>query len=141
MEPFRIINRDLSMPFQDTIYMVECEKYNSERDTFIYRMVFLDFESAREYQMELWESELKSFSQFTDWSSTSIPPGKTVQDYVRTRAHTTWEYIGWDTDAIIADSIMSDDDLSEMNWDRAYGLTMGYSVLILKWKADKNRYG
>lgn len=141
MEPFRIINRDLSMPFQDTIYMVECEKYNSERDTFIYRMVFLDFESAQEYQMELWESELKSFSQFTDWSSTSIPPGKTVQDYVRTRAHTTWQYIGWDTDAIIDDSIMSDDDFSEMNWDSDYGLTMGYSVLILKWKADKNRYG
>jgi len=141
VEPFRVINRDLSTPFQDRIYMVECEKWNSERDSFVFHMVFLDIESAREYQMGLWESELKSFSQFTDWSSTSIPAGKAVQDYVIPRVRASFEFIGWNTEAMIEDSIMSDDDFSEMNWDSDYGLTLGYSVLTLKWDAEKNRYG
>ena len=140
MEPFLIINRDLSVS-QDQIYVVECEKYNSERDSHLFRTVFLDIESAREYQMKLWDSELKMFSQFTDWSSTSIPAGKTVDDYVITRGNTSWEYIGWNTEAMQDDLIMSDDDFSEMNWDTDYGLTMGYSVITLKWDAEKNRYG
>lgn len=140
MEPFLIINRDLSV-LHDQIYLVECEKYSSERDTHLFRTVFLDIESAREYQMKLWDSELKMFSQFTDWSGTSIPAGKTADDYVITREGTYWEYTGWNTDAIQEDLIMSYDDFSEMNYDSDYGLTMGYSVIILKWDAEKNRYG
>lgn len=140
MEPFLIINRDLSVS-HDQIYMVECEKYNSERDSHLFRAVFLDIESAREYQMKLWDSELKMFDQFTDWSSTSIPAGKTVDDYVISRRNKSRKYIGWNLEAIVADGIMSDDDFSELNWDTDYGLTMGYSVITLKWYAEKNRYG
>jgi len=136
MEPFVVINRGIILP-QEAIYMVECEKFLYERDSFLLRQVFLDIESAREFQMQLWQIEVKQFDQFTDFANTSIPAGKTVEDYVQRGKYR----IGWDSPAIDQDDIMGQDDWGEMNWDGDYGLTMGYSIIILRWDANANRYG
>jgi hypothetical protein len=135
MEPFVVINRGIILTRED-IYMVECEKFNTERDSFLLRRIFLDIESARESQMQLWQSEVKQFDQFTDFGNSSIPAGKTVEDYVQRDNY----HIGWDCDAIERDDIMGQDDWGEMNWDSDYGLTTGYSIIILSWDANANRY-
>ena len=136
MEPFVVINRGIILP-REAIYMVECEKFMYERDSFVLRQVFLDIESAREFQMQLWQIEVKQFDQFTDFANTSIPAGKTVEDYVQRGKYR----IGWDSTAIEQDDIMSQDDWGEMNWDGDYGLTMGYSIIILRWDGNANRSG
>ena len=148
MEPFQIINRNISTS-RDQIYMVRHEKYSSDRDSYLLQQVFLDLESAVEYQMQLWDSELKMFDQFTNWSGVAIPAGKTADDYVYNydprddpnNILSLGDYIGWSTEAIVNAGIMSEDDFSEMNWDSDYGLTMGYGIVALKWNANKNRYG
>jgi len=134
IKPF-VINRDTT---RGPVYLVECEKYNSDRDNHLLCRVFLDIESAQEYQMELWNGEVANFDQFTDWSSTSIPAGKTVDDYIY---RNNPNYVGWNLGDIVADGIMTDDDLSEMNWELDYGLTVGYRIVTLKWNAEGNRYG
>lgn len=151
--PFQLINRSISST-DDKVYMVECMKYNSDRDSYLLRRVFLDLDSASRFQDKLWKDEMKGFDQFTDWSGSTVPSGKTASDYVYVReakvsdqpnqfgSHELYyDYIGWDLQALAQDQIITEDALGEMNWEFDYGLTTGYSIVILKWDAENNRYG
>jgi len=135
IKPF-VINRDIDTG--KPVYMVECEKYNSERDNHLFHRVFLDIESAREYQMELWNREIANFYQFTSWSNKQPPVGKTAEDYIH---RNNPNYVCWNLGDIIDDGIMTDDDLSDLSWESDYGLTVGYRIITLKWNAEGNRYG
>ena len=132
-QPF-IINRD--MISQAEVYMVQVDKWNSDRDNYLMQRVFLTEESAAELMEKMWEREEKLFDQFADWTGNAAPTYK-IEEFVTRDPG----YIHWNFARLEDAGIISDDELSELNWESEYGLTIGYSVQILKWKPELGTYG
>jgi hypothetical protein len=133
-KPF-IINRDIAT--QGEVYMVQVDKWNSDRDTYLMQRVFPTEESAAEYMNKMWAGEVKQFNQFTDWTGRTATPVSYIEEFT-TR---TPRYIGWNFQRFEDAGIISSDELSDLNWETEYGLTIGYSVQILKWKPKLGTYG
>ena len=132
--PF-IINRD--MITQGEVYMVQVEKWNSDRDNYLHQRVFITEDSAKEYMEILWDREKKNIDQFADWTSNALPSGYNIDEF--TTRHDG--YVGWNFDKLETSGVISSDDCSEMNWETDYGLTVGYSLQTLKWKPELGTYG
>ncbi len=130
-----IINRDMTT--RGEVYMVQVDKWNSDRDSYLMQRVFITEESAAKYMNELWDVEAKQFDQFTNWTNRSPTP----ISYIGVFTIRTPRYIGWNFDRFEDAGIISSDELSELNWETEYGLTIGYSVKILKWKPKLGTYG
>lgn len=133
-QPF-ILNRDMAS--QGEVYMVQVDKWNSDRDTYLMQRVFITEESAAKYMNEMWDVEEKQFDQFTNWTSRSPTPVSYIEEFISR----TPRYIGWNFNRFEDAGIISSDELSELNWETEYGLTIGYSVKILKWKPKLDTYG
>lgn len=133
-QPF-IINRDITT--RGEVYMVQVDKWNSDRDTHLAQRVFLTEDSATEYMEKLWGNEQTNFTQFADWTGRSAPLAYKIEDFVARDP----SYIRWNFRRFEEAGIISDDELSELNWESEYGLTIGYSVKILKWKPELGTYG
>ena len=131
--PF-IINRD--MITQGEVYMVEVEKWNSDRDNYLSGIVFITEDSAKEYVEKLWDIEKKNITQFADWTGNALPPGYNIDEFITRH----YGYVGWNFDKFETSGVISPDDCSELNWETDYGLTTGYSVKTLKWKPELGTY-
>lgn len=148
--PFNlVINRDVVPDDRSIIYAIENEKWNSDRDSHLVHIIYTDLDAAIAHAEELWsldgtEAELEDIVSWGVGAPGALPAGKTVDDYTVRNVYEdgprTRFYIGWDTDALENDELIGTDTLSEINWETEGGLTVGYSVIAMRWKAEVGRF-
>ena len=147
-EPFNlIINRDVVLDDQSILYMIETQRLNDDRDSSMNHLIFTDLDAAIALAEEWWskegtEAELMDIVSWGVGAPGALPAGKTVDDYTvrmvydgRSRIQF---YIGWKIEKI--EELVGEDTLWEMNSESDYGLTIGYAVIAMRWKAEMGRF-
>ena len=146
------MNRDINLS-GESVFIVRVETW-ADRDTHQEELVFTNVEAAIQQAKDSFHRNADvEFNIMWDYGTQSKPEPEYF-DYVLIKDQTrrllgkpaksfnlSIYYIGWNFEKIKKDDIISDDSLSELNWDSEYGLKTGRSVVQLTWNPEMGRYG
>lgn len=143
-----LINRDLTMG--GDLYVIEANKWNSERDDHILQRIYVDRDSAVAAAEANWTRVQSQLGDMAEFADAQLPTKFDVDSVVVRKdyglgmgSNPTYGriyYVGWDFERLEEIGI-DGDSMSELNWELDYGLSIGFTVIRLSWNPELGTYG